>query len=150
MRSVLSSVVVLFTFISFGQKGDLQTVQAFWDNNIQEIVRLDKVKIIEHTHFPVDGSWGYAVDYNLDPADWTDELFKDNLDKIFDESLRAVLKGMDYNQLVHHRDENGALNFMIQLFFETEIDGTKLESSTILFFKCYNQIWKLYKIEYIG
>ncbi len=44
------------------QIASLETVRNFWDKNIMEIIRLDNDKIIEHTNYPVEGSWGYVLE----------------------------------------------------------------------------------------
>lgn len=148
---VLTSLLFLFAFSCvYSQKADLATVQNFWDNNIMEIIRLDKEKIIDHTAFPVSGSWGYALELEGGPEAWTDDDYKLNLDKIYNEELRIKLRGMNYNSLVHHTDENGELNFILQITFETITDVGTFESATLLYFKKYEGIWKLYQIEHAG
>jgi hypothetical protein len=150
MKALSSLLFLLLFSVAFSQKADLATVQKFWDNNIMEIVRLDKEKIIEHTAFPVSGSWGYAIELEGGPEDWSNDDYKNNLDKIYNEELRVKLRGMNYNSLVHHTDENGELNFILQLTFETITDDGTFESATLLYFKKYEGIWKLYQIEHAG
>ena len=153
MRLLLSLCFFLFSLTSYSQKTDLATVRNFWDTTIMEIVRLDKDKIIEHTHFPVEGSWGYALEMeglSEEPEEWSDADFKNNLDKIYTAETRSALQKKTYNDLVHFIDDQGELNFILQLTFETEMDGETYESATILYFKRYESIWKLFKIEYAG
>jgi hypothetical protein len=150
MKTLILLLFASLSLVSFGQKANLATVQGFWDTNIMEIIRLEKEKIIEHTSFPVSGSWGYAIELEGGPEDWSDEDYKNNLEKIYNEELRTILKGMNYNSLVHHTDENGDLNFIIQINMETTTDEGTFESATLLYFKKYDGIWKLYQIEHAG
>ena len=135
---------------SFSQKADLETVQSFWNSNIAAIISLDRETIISQTNFPLEGSWGYVVELEGDADSWTKEDFVQNIDKIFNDEMRVKLRRMDYNQLVHHVDEDGQVNFILQLLFVTEEEGVKYESATLLYFRKFEGIWKLYQIEYAG
>jgi hypothetical protein len=150
MKALTTLLFSILFSLAFAQKADLATVQNFWDNNIMEIVRLDKEKILEHTAFPVTGSWGYAIELDGGPEDWKNDDYTNNLDKIYNEELRIKLRGMNYNSLVHHMDDDGELNFILQLSFETVTDDGTFESATLLYFKKYDGIWKIYQIEHAG
>ena len=147
---LLSLLTVSIFFETFAQKADLETVQSFWNSNIAAMISLDRETIIYQTNFPLQGSWGYALQLEGDADSWTKEDFVQNVDKIFNDELRIKLRRIDHNQLVHHVDENGQLNFILQLLFVTEEDGEKYESATLLYFKQFDGIWKLYQIEYAG
>jgi hypothetical protein len=150
-RLLLLSLLTISPFFqSFAQKADLETVQSFWNSNIAAMISLDKETIISQTNFPLLGSWGYVIELDGDADSWTKEDFVQNIDKIFNDDLRVKLRRMDHNQLVHHLDENGQLNFILQLLFITEEEGVKYESATLLYFKQFDGIWKLYQIEYAG
>lgn len=150
MKASFIFLLLFFSSVSFGQQADHATVQQFWNSNILEIVRLDKEKIIEHTSFPVAGSWGYVLELEGEPESWTSEDFINNIPKIFNDEVRIKLRGMTYNDLVHHKDENGELNFILQLNFQTVVEAGTFESSTLLYFKKFDGIWKLFQIEYAG
>jgi hypothetical protein len=150
MRFIFLFICILFIVNGYSQRADLKTVQDFWNANIVEIINLKNSEIIEHTNFPLEGSWGYAIDYESEESSWTSDLYKNNLSKVFTSELRNALSEMNYNQLVHHTDENGELNFILQAFLTTNVDGDTFESSTILYFKKFDGIWKLFKVELIG
>lgn len=152
MKSILFLLLFLVSLCSLGQGTNKDVVLSFWNSNIQSIINLDKAKIIEETNFPLEGSWGYVLELKTSPEQWTKEDFVNNIDKIFNEELRNNLKSKTYNDLVHYKDETGTLSFIINLNFSTKDDqsGETFESSTILFFKMFDNHWKLYSIEYAG
>lgn len=138
--------------ISFGQAISRDVVTSFWNNNIRAIVEMDDDKIIRQTQFPVNGSWGYAVELKEKPENWVENDFTSNLDKIFNEDTRSKLAQKTYNDIVHYRNEAGELIFIVNVDFLTtdEISGDTYESSTIFFFKQFESKWKLFSIEYAG
>jgi len=138
------------TNISFSQKASLETVRNFWDTNVLEIIRLDTKNIIEHTNYPVDGSWGYVLELEGEPETWTNEDFNTGIPTLFNEQLRIAVRGKTYNDLVHFENEAGELEFILSLSFTTATDEGDFESSTFLYFKKFDGIWKLFKIEYAG
>lgn len=152
MKLVFSLAICFLSLFSFGQATGKEVVLSFWDSNIQSIIDFDKAKIIEETNFPLEGSWGYTIELETSPDQWTKEDYVNNLDKIFNEELRNNLMSKTYNDLVHYKDETGTLSFIINLNFLTKDPeiGESFESSTILFFKMFDNKWKLYSIEYAG
>ncbi len=150
MKSIATLTFCLIISVVFGQKTDLETVKKFWDTNIVEIIRLDQESIIEHTHFPVSGSWGYVMELEGDAETWTKEDFISAIPAIFNEELREKLQKENYNSLVHHIDEVGNLHFILQLNFETITSDGVFESTTLLYFKRFDGVWKIYQIEYAG
>lgn len=150
MKSIATLTFCLIISVVFGQKTDLETVKKFWDTNIVEIIRLDQESIIEHTHFPVSGTWGYVMELEGDAETWTKEDFISAIPTIFNEELREKLQKENYNSLVHHIDEVGNLHFILQLNFETITSDGVFESTTLLYFKRFDGVWKIYQIEYAG
>lgn len=149
-KSILFIGIIVFTsFISLGQKADLETVESFWKTNISAMISLDKEMIIEQTNFPLEGSWGYAIGLDGDAQDWTKEDYTSNLNLIYTDEVRIKLRGLDHNHLVHHKDAAGELNFILQLNFVTVSDGP-YESATLFYFKRFDGVWKLFQIEYAG
>jgi hypothetical protein len=121
------------------------------DNNIHEIIALDEEKIIEHTAFPVAGSWGYILNLD-DPESVTDEDFTHNLKDIFTDEVRLALRQKTYNDLVHNMDENNELNFIVQIVSTYTMEDTEkmMESMMLLYFKKFEGQWKLFQIELAG
>lgn len=150
MKTFLFVLIVMLTKISFSQKASLETVRNFWDSNVMEIIRLDEDKIIEHTNYPVDGSWGYVLELEGEPETWTDTDFNNGLSTIFNTELRVALREKTYNDLVHHENEAGELEFILSISFTTSTEDAEFESMTFLYFKKFEGIWKLFKIENAG
>lgn len=152
MKLLFSLSICFLSFFSLGQATSKDVVLSFWDSNIQSIIDFDKAKIIEETNFPLEGSWGYTIELETSPDQWTKDDYVNNIDKIFNEELRKNLMGKTYNDLVHYKDETGTLSFIISLNFLTKDPetGESFESSTIMFFKMFDNKWKLYSIEYAG
>jgi hypothetical protein len=150
MKSVVTLTFSLIISVVVGQKTDFETVKKFWDTNIAEIIRLDQDSIIEHTYFPVSGSWGYVMELEGDAESWTKEDFISAIPSIFNEELRKKLKEENYNNLVHHIDESGNVHLILQLNFETYTSEGIFESTTLLYFKRFDGVWKIYQIEYAG
>ncbi|TNF48546.1 MAG: hypothetical protein EP305_05260 [Bacteroidetes bacterium] len=151
MKTLLITAFLLLNGFTFSQKADLNTVKTFWETNIYEIIILDQEGIEKHTHFPVEGSWGYILDLE-DPESTTDEDFTHNLKEIFTEEVRVALRNKTYNDLVHHTDENGELNFIVQVMMTTQLEDSDevMESMMILYFKKFEGDWKLFQIELAG
>jgi hypothetical protein len=125
---------------------------AFWDSNIKAIVDFDSTKIIAQTNFPLEGSWGYAIGLETEPEEWTKTDYTTNLESIFTEELRTLLSEKTYNDLTHYANEEGEIQLIINLMsYYTDIETQETyESSTILFFKKFDNEWKLFSIEYAG
>lgn len=152
MRTILILFVLLATNFSIAQKTTRDVVINFWDTAIQPIIDLDKEKIIEHTNFPLQGSWGYQLDLSTGPDEWTKDDFTSHLEMIFNEETRALLKQKTINDLVHYTNEAGEFEFIINVNFYSiqEETGDQYESVTIFYFKKFEDVWKLYSIEYAG
>ena len=150
MKALLFLLLMTTSTVAFSQIADLETVRNFWDTNIMEIIRLEKDKIIEHTNYPVEGSWGYVLELEGEPETWTNTDFNNGLPVIFNDQLRIALRSKTYNDLVHFENEKGELEFIIQLTSITSTDDGDFESSTFLYFKKFEGVWKLFKMEYAG
>ena len=65
------------------------------ERNLQAIIDLDQSKIINQTHFPLEGNWGQALGLKGDPGDWTKEDLTTNLSKMFYVQYRDNLSSVD-------------------------------------------------------
>jgi hypothetical protein len=150
MKPFLALILIFLTSSIYAQTTPRDVVISFWNSNIKAIIELDEKTIIEQTHFPLEGSWGYALDLKADV--WTNEDFTTNLAKIFNEETRDQLKQKTYNVLVHYKNEDGELVYIVNVNFseKNEDSGEMMESSTIFFFKMFENKWQLYSIEYAG
>ena len=149
---LLFTTILLCLSNSFSQKLEYNVIVAFWDSNIKAIVDFDSTKIIAQTNFPLEGSWGYAIGLETEPEEWTKTDYTTNLESIFTEELRTILREKTYNDLTHYANEAGEIQLIINLIsYYTDIETQETyESSTILFFKKFNNEWKLFSIEYAG
>jgi len=151
MKSIFVLFFTLLSTVSFGQV-NRDVVMSFWNSNIKAIVDMDKEKIIRQTNFPVEGSWGYLLELEDKPENKVESVFTDNLDKIFNEETRKQLSEKTYNDLVHHKNEAGEIIFIVNVVFDN-VDpetGYEYESSTLFFFKLFDNKWKLYSVEFAG
>lgn len=152
MRTFYFILFCSFSFLGYSQKIARDEIIHFWNTNIQAIINLDKSTITDQTNFPVEGSWGYAIDLSNSPDEWTKFDFLDNLELIFSEERRLFLRSKTFNDLIHHTNEEGEIVLILNLD-STKKDlesGQTVESSIILFFKKFNSNWKLFMIEYVG
>ena len=149
---LLFTTILLRLSNSFSQKLEYNVIVAFWDSNIKAIVDFDSTKIIAQTNFPLEGSWGYAIGLETEPEEWTKTDYITNLESIFTEELRILLREKTYNDLTHYANDAGEIQLIINLMsYYTDIETQETyESSTILFFKKFNNEWKLFSIEYAG
>jgi hypothetical protein len=152
MKPALTIVFILLTSVLFSQATPRDVVISFWNSNVKAIIDLDKQTIIDQTNFPLEGSWGYNLDLNKAPEEWTKDDYTSNLEKIFNQETRDQLKQKSYNDLVHYKNEQGELIYIVNVVFTTKMEGSSdmMESSTIFFFKMFDSKWKLYSIEYAG
>jgi hypothetical protein len=151
-RLLLIATILISISPIFSQKLERNVVVAFWESNIKAIVDFDTAKIITQTNFPLEGSWGYAIGLETEPEEWTKEDYINNLESIFTEELRTLLREKTFNDLTHHSNEAGEIQLIINLMsYYTDIETQETyESSTILFFKKFDNEWKLFSIEYAG
>jgi hypothetical protein len=152
MKPALTIVFLLFTSFLFAQATPRDVVISFWNSNIKAIVELDKETILTQTNFPLEGSWVYTLELDKAPEEWTKDDFSSNLDKIFNQETRDQLKQKTYNDLVHYKNEQGELIYIVNVVFTSKIEESSdiMQSSTIFFFKMFDSKWKLYSIEYAG
>jgi len=150
MKALFLLLLLMSSTISFSQIANLETVRNFWDTNIMEIIRLEKDKIIKHTNYPVEGSWGYVLELEGEAEIWTTEDFNAGIPLLFNEELRSAMRSKSYNDLVHFKNDNGELEFILQVTTITSTEDGDFESSTFLYFKKFEGVWKLFKMEYAG
>ncbi len=152
MKPALTIVFLFLTSVLFAQATPRDVVISFWNSNIKAIVELDKETILNQTNFPLEGSWGYAIELDKAPEEWTKDDYTNNLLKIFNQETRDQLKQKTYNDLVHYKNEQGELIYIVNVVFSTKMEDSDeyMESSTIFFFKMFDSKWKLYSIEYAG
>lgn len=148
---LIASILISISPI-FSQKLERNVVVAFWESNIKAIVDYDTAKIINQTNFPLQGSWGYAIGLETEPEAWSKEDYVGNIESIFTEELRALLREKTFNDLTHYTDDSGEIQLIINLMsYYTDIETQETyESSVMLFFKRFNNEWKLFSIEYAG
>lgn len=152
MKPALTIVFLFLTSVLFAQATPRDVMIRFWNSNIKAIVDLDKETILNQTNFPLEGSWGYAIELDKAPEEWTKDDYTNNLSKIFNQETRDQLKQKTYNDLVHYKNEQGELIYIVNVVFSTKMEDSDeyMESSTIFFFKMFDSKWKLYSIEYAG
>ena len=153
MKTLLLITAILLCFSnSFSQKLERNVVVAFLESNVMAIIDFDSTKIVAQTNFPLEGSWGYAIGLETEPAEWTKSDYTTNLESIFTDELRTLLREKTYNDLTHYTNDTGEIQLIINLMsYYTDIETQETyESSTILFFKKFDNEWKLFSIEYAG
>lgn len=152
MKTTLIIAFTLFTSISFSQLVQKAELEAFWNSNILSMVKIDKETIISQTNFPLEGAWGYMVDDLSEPESWTQELYSNNLEKIYTNEIRIAMRSKTINDLAHFTTEEGETALLLSIMIETydkESDMT-FETSYMYFFKKFDVNWKLFKIDLAG
>lgn len=152
MKTTLIIAFTLLTSISFSQLVQKAELDEFWNSNILPMVKIDKEAIIAQTNFPLDGAWGYMVDDLSEPESWTQELYSNNLEKIYTEEIRIAMRSKTINDLAHFTTDEGETALLLSIMIETydkESDMT-FELSYMFFFKKIDGNWKLFKMDIAG
>jgi hypothetical protein len=152
MKTTLIIAFTLLTSISFSQLVPKAELEQFWNSNILSILKIDKEAIIAQTNLPLDGAWGYMVDDLSEPESWTQELYSNNLEKIYTEEIRIAMRSKTINDLAHFTTDEGETALLLSIMIETydkESDMT-FESSYMFFFKKIDGNWKLFKMDIAG
>lgn len=152
MKSLILLVFSSLTIFSFGQLVPKHEVEEFWNSNMLPIIKLDKATIENQTNFPLEGSWGYIVDDLGDPESWTKELYVENLGQIYSDAIRIAIRSKSINDLAHMTTESGETALLLSVYVETKDKESDIvyETSYMFFFKKFEGVWKLYKIELAG
>lgn len=124
-------------------------LEAFWNDNVTAIIKLDRKKIIEQTYFPLEGEWFVVFDMWESTEEELQEAYKERMEEIFDQELRDLLAENTAEILsVEEYEEDTILS--LPLFFDVEVDGDIYESTVILEFRMIAEKWMLTAIHYAG
>lgn len=126
--------------MAFSQSVDKVEAQAFWETNIQAILNENVDEVVSKSHFPMSTFEG----------DWTKDDFIDAFEILFGISELTELKTQTFHDIQPVEYEPGEIEYMVVIVTETEIDGELYESATILSFKKFDGVWKLYAIDMAG
>ena len=152
MKTTLMIAFTLLTSISFSQLVPKAELEQFWNSNILSMVKIDKEAIIAQTNFPLDGAWGYMVDDLSEPESWTQELYSNNLEKIYTDEIRIAMRSKTINDLAHFTTDEGETALLLSIMIETydKESGMTFESSYMFFFTKIDGNWKLFKMDIAG
>ena len=114
--------------------------QQFWETNIQSIIDGDIDAVVSQSYFPMSTFEG----------EWSKNDFMDAFEVLFDETTLAELRSQTYREIQPVEYNPGEITYMVVIVTETEIDGEYYESATILSFKKFDGVWKLYDIDMAG
>jgi hypothetical protein len=149
MKHLLLIAFVFAGTLAFSQATEDEDLKLLWETNIQPIIDQNAEAIAERTQFPLGGEWYMAIDYEMMEEDATKEFFLENLDKVFTEEVRSVLREMDYNKLSVMGDENWTIvTLLIQL--NTEVEGEIYESMMAFELEWVEDKWMLTSINMMG
>jgi hypothetical protein len=142
MKMILT---ICAAFLLFGSSVQAQTLnkvepQQFWETNIQAILDQDLDLVVSQSHFPMSTFEG----------DWKENDFRDAFEILFDETTIAALQSQTYRDIQPVEYEPGEITYMVVILTEMEVDGEMFESATILSFKKFDGVWKLYNIDMAG
>lgn len=137
---IASTILFLMSSMAFSQSVDKVEAQAFWETNIQAILNENVDEVVSKSHFPMSTFEG----------DWTKDDFIDAFEILFGISELTELKTQTFHDIQPVEYEPGEIEYMVVIVTETEIDGELYESATILSFKKFDGVWKLYAIDMAG
>lgn len=152
MKNLFLISFLLFTHITFSQLVPKAELDQFWNSNILSMVRIDKEAIVAQTNFPLEGAWGYMIDDLSEPESWTQELYSNNLAKIYTDEIRIAMRSKTINDLTHFTTDEGETALLLSIMVETydkESDMT-FESTYMFYFKKFDGNWKLFKMDIAG
>ena len=129
---------------------DSNELKTFWEKNLMPLVKGDKNKFIQQTHFPLKGDWGYMMQLDKPEDQWTKDDFMNGFDKLFNQKFIDKLKTLSHKDMEVRKIENEELEFLVSASFEDWVDEYKDEWTIILRFKKINGEYKLYMINGAG
>jgi hypothetical protein len=146
MKYLLIAFTCIYWTSVHAQSSD-DEAKAFWNDNMQAIVRLDASKIVAQTNFPLEGQWAFMLDLEDGgtPAEYSAKL-----SEIFPVAMRNKLKLENHRNLATVKMD-GKVAFITYTFSELTIEnGEKFESMTFYSFEKFEGKWKLVSISYAG
>ena len=129
---------------------DTLELKKIWNDCMFPIMNLDKEKLKQIVYFPLAGDWGYMVGLNKSEELWTEKEFYYNLQKLFHPKYIDKLKKQTFKDISVYQQNDGEINLLVAVNFETKVGNIKTESSTILRFRKIINKWKLYVIFHAG
>lgn len=134
-----TSILFILLFISstiFSQITDRVEAQKFMEDNIYNMVILEKDKIVTQTNFPLEIYTGDKT--------WGKDEFSSKLSTLFSDAMRIELRGSTIDNIdawVMAKDTSET--YMLACFVPYE------EYTAVVFlFKKFNGTWKLYGIDF--
>jgi len=105
MKSLLLIIALLSLNISIAQtpSKEVDPRIEIWNTHVKAIIDLHEKKIIELTHFPLEGDW--YIDEGQTP-DELKSIYSTSLEFIYTEEMRRGLKKKDYSTLMVHPYKN--------------------------------------------
>ncbi|MCK5856911.1 MAG: hypothetical protein KAG64_05440 [Bacteroidales bacterium] len=150
-KYILIFIISLLTLNVIGQPTiDSTELKKFWNECVNPIIDNDKDKLEKIIHFPLQGEWGFMMELNKVDRLWTKQDFFDNYGKLFANDLIENLKEQSFKNIEVYNHDNGTVELLVSVGWETMIDGFKYESGIIFRFKKFKNDWKLYVIQGVG
>lgn len=135
----------------FGQTTiDSTELKKFWNECVSPIIDYDSNKLEKIIHFPLKGEWGFMMELNKADSLWTKQDFFDNCKKLFTKDLIEKLKVQSFKNVEVYNHDEGTVELLVSIGWETIIDGFKDEFGIIFRFKKFKNDWKLYVIQGVG
>ncbi|MFT5777280.1 MAG: hypothetical protein ACI837_000211 [Crocinitomicaceae bacterium] len=147
MKILFPLLLILFSApTAHSQKINREEAEAFWVSTIYPIMDMDIPTALNNVNYPISTYLGNR----------TKEDFTGDYNDIFTpEILKALGKSsIDDIQIVDY--QSGELTYMLVLMTvykvedDTDMEGSEMESATILSFKKFDGVWKLYNVDIAG
>ncbi|MDH4474137.1 MAG: hypothetical protein QE487_16130 [Fluviicola sp.] len=134
---------ILLTFLFFSgwaaaQVSDTTVARAFWNDNIQTIVKANVTKVLTQTHYPLEVKTGQKREK------LTKEQFKTRYKSIFTSTIVAELASEDIDAIdAFTMGDDETETYMLACMLSEESDA-----AIVLCFKQFNGKWQLYLVDY--
>lgn len=136
-----NTILLAFFFLSgwaSAQVSDTTVARAFWNDNIQAILKADVAKVLSQTHYPLEVNNGQKREK------LTKEQFKARYKSIFTSTIVAELASEDIDAIdAFTMGDDDTETYMLACMLSEEND-----SAVVLCFKQFNGKWQLYLVDY--
>jgi hypothetical protein len=145
MTVIKLTCVSIFLFVmssSFAQSDtDSLDLDSFWIEYVQPLIEGNRQKLETFIEFPLDGEWGFMMELDHPPKNWTENDFYDNYSKLFNEETITRLKNTSSKDLEFFKKE-----ILLNIGWKNE----EVELGIFFRYIRVNGSWKLHVIQAVG
>jgi hypothetical protein len=142
------ALILLLAPVVHSQEIDEDEAEEFWVSIILPMLDKDKDAVLKNVHYPIATYLGELTEKEF-TTQYDDILTEEVIYQLSHASQREI-QAVEY-------DEPGDVTYMLVLISSYTIDdeggdmdGEEMESATVLSFKKYDGVWKLYSVDIAG